>query len=200
MTYAQTSERPAPTLLNNRHIWVTIQPTFSETYFRRQTKLFSSPLSIKRNSVTSSNVDVHATYIFSKTIFHGINFMIHWCFYLLIPYCYVQFTKLLGESQMVAALDFTGDIEKAYTAVSDAPVPQGCSFWSHQTNVLLVIKYCLEIFSVLRARIWKSRCISQREGRISFTGCNRSIQYLQDRKSFHWTLCNINKNHCMWLF
>lgn len=64
---------------------------------------------------------------------------------------------------------------------------------------MFVILTSLEIFSVLRARIWKSYCILQRERRISFTGCNRSIWYIQERKWFHWMLCNIKKYHYLWL-
>lgn len=51
---------------------------------------------------------------FSKTTFHGINFMIHWRFYLQTPFAMYNSlnTKLLGEPQRVPAVDFTATQKK----------------------------------------------------------------------------------------
>lgn len=93
--------------------------------------------------------------------------------------CYAQFTTHTAAARITdgGSPKLYCHAEKTHPAVSRTPVPQDCSFWCHQPNLLVITKYSLEILPVLIGRVWTNDCLPRRVGRrISFTRCSRSLQ------------------------
>lgn len=179
-TYTWTSSAPSPALLTatsgSQLSWPCQKPALE---WEELSSSFSA-LTTKSASVTSSNTNVTpSVFTFSKATSHGIHFITNWrfCLQTTIATHNSLNAVLLGESRMVAALKSTTRQRKP-TLLSVVPVPRDFRFWCHQSNLLFITKYSLEILPVLIARSWKSHCIPQREGRIPPTGCSSSLQYI----------------------